>query len=111
MRSLAARSLRGVAHGTSKVNGAHYVPALRSAASQARVEARSGGSSRASTRMARGAAVVVAAGASAAASAKSTDNPFDGAEDLQLLKTNGVVVKTGNVTQGRVVVGLLRHLG
>lgn len=33
------------------------------------------------------------------------------AEDLQLLKTNGVVVKTGNVTQGRVVVGLLRHLG
>ncbi|KAG2437762.1 hypothetical protein HYH02_011138 [Chlamydomonas schloesseri] len=102
MQSLAARSLRGIAHGASRINGTRHVPlALRSLASQARTSEADASVSAASKWLARGAAVVAAAGGASAAVAASTDNPFDGAEDVPLLTTSGVTVKTGDVAQGR----------
>ncbi|KAG2441545.1 hypothetical protein HXX76_003166 [Chlamydomonas incerta] len=110
MSSLAARSLRGVAQGASRINGTRYAPSLRTAVSKAR-EARSGSSSRSAAGFAwltRGAAVVAAAGASAAASAASTDNPFDGAEEVPLLTTSGVALKAGDVFCWEQAQSLLR---
>lgn len=47
-------------------------------------------------------------------SAPTNDNPFLGGEDIQLLTPSGSSVSMGELLQqadGRVVVGLLRHLG
>ncbi|PNH12052.1 hypothetical protein TSOC_001088 [Tetrabaena socialis] len=65
------------------------------------------------TSTARAGAVMVAASASASAvsSKPGAENPFDGSEDIPLLTTSGASVPAGEALQGRVVVGLLRHLG